>query len=137
MKINLLLKAKMKNLLTVTAVIEGGTGLLLVAAPSFLTMLLLNSSLDGPAPLTVAPLTGLALLTLTVACWLARLDEATRAGHGLVTALVLYNAGAAILLTYAGIALRLAGQCLWPAVLAHGVMGTWCVQHLLKKPMQE
>ena len=61
----------MKNLLTVTAVIEGGTGLLLVAAPSFVTKLLLDSPLSESVSLTVARLAGLAMLTLIVACWLA------------------------------------------------------------------
>jgi hypothetical protein len=127
----------MKNLLSVTAVIEGGTGLLLVAAPSFLTRLLLDSSLDGSVSLTVARLTGLALLTLTVACWLARLDGETRTANGLVTAMVLYNVGAAVLLAYAGIGLRLSGACLWPAVLLHAVMSVWCVMRLLRRPEQE
>jgi hypothetical protein len=124
----------MKNLLTVTAVIEGATALLLVAAPSLVTRLLLDSSLVGSAPLTVAHLTGLALLTLAVACWLARQDGETRAANGLVTAMVLYNVGAAALLAYAGIGLRLSGICLWPAVLLHTMMGAWCVMRLLKEP---
>jgi hypothetical protein len=123
----------MKNLLTVTAAIEGPIGLLLVTAPSIVTKLLLDSSPDAPAALTVARLAGLALLTLTLACWLARLDEATRATRELVTALVLYNFGAAILLAYAGLALRLSGAILWPAVLVHAFMGAWCVRQLLKK----
>ena len=106
----------MKNLLTITAAIEGVTGLLLVTAPSFVSKLLLASPLEGSAALIVARLTGLALLTLTVACWLARLDAQTRNANGLVTAFVLYNVGATALLAYAGIALRLSGICLWPAV---------------------
>jgi hypothetical protein len=127
----------MKNLLTVTAVIEGLTGLLLAAVPSVVTRLLLDSSLDGSVPLTVARLTGLALLTLAVACWLARLDGGTRAADGLVGAMVLYNAGAVGLLVYAGIGLRLSGIGLWPAVVLHAVMGAWCVMRLLKRPAQQ
>ena len=126
----------MKNLLTVTALIEGITGLLLVAAPSFVTRLLLNSPLDGSVALTVARLTGIALLTLTVACWLARLDAETRAANGLITAMVLYNVGAAVLLAYAGIGLRLSGLCLWPAVMLHVIMTAWCLVRLLRKPEQ-
>jgi hypothetical protein len=126
----------MKNLLTVTALIEGGTGVLLVTAPSFVTRLLLDSSLDGSVSLTVARLTGLALLTLTVACWLARLDAETRAANGLVTAMVLYNVGATTLLAYAGTGLGLDGKFLWPAVLVHVVMSTWCIMRLLRSPAQ-
>jgi hypothetical protein len=65
----------MKHLLTATAVIEGATGLLLLAAPSVVTRLLLDSSPDGSVPLIVARLTGLGLLTVTVACFLAQLDR--------------------------------------------------------------
>ena len=126
----------MKNLLTVTAVIEGGTGVLLVAAPSFVSDLLLASPLEGSAALIVARLAGVALLTLTIACWLARLDERTRAADGLVTAMVLYHVGAAVLLVYAGLALQLSGKLLWPAVLLHVLMGAWCVMHVLKRPVQ-
>ncbi len=75
----------------VTAAIEGVTGLLLLAVPSLVARLLLGSSLDGAVPLTVAHLTGLALLTLTVACWLARPDDDTRAANGLVTAMAVFT----------------------------------------------
>lgn len=127
----------MKNLLIVTAVIEGLTGFLLAAVPSVVTKLLLDTSLDGSVPLTVARLTGLALLTLAVACWLARLDGGTRAANGLVAAMVLYNIGATGLLVYASIGLRLSGIGLWPAVLLHAVMGAWCVMRLLKGSAQQ
>jgi hypothetical protein len=127
----------MKNLLTVTAAIEGVTGLLLLAVPSLVARLLLGSSLDGAVPLTVAHLTGLALLTLTVACWLARPDDDTRAANGLVTAMALYNIGTAFLLVYAGVGLRLSGIALWPAVLLHLVMGAWCVMRLLNGRVQK
>ncbi len=126
----------MKNLLTVTAVIEGVTGLLLVVVPSLVAKLLLGSSLDGAVPLTVARLTGLALLTVTVACWLARLDEGTRAANGVVTAMLLYNVGTALLLIYAGVGLRLSGICLWPAVLLHALMAAWCIMQLRTRPAQ-
>ncbi len=125
-----------KRLLTVTAAIEGGTGLLLVAAPSILTRLLTGSSLDGSVAITIARLAGVALLTLTVACCLARRDGEHRAANGLVAAMVLYNAGAAILLAYASLGLRLSGICLWPAVLLHAVLTVWCVVSLNKRVPQ-
>ena len=127
----------MKNLLIVTAAIEGLTGLLLVAAPSLVARLLLDSPLDSPAALTVARLAGVALLALTVACWLGRHDEGTRAVNGLVGAFVLYNIGAAILFAYAGLALHLSGVLLWPAVLLHAVMAVWCIERLSKRRMKE
>jgi len=67
-----------KKLLIVTAMIEIGVGLALLAFPSLLATLLLGSSLDTPAALTVARLAGGALLSLGVACWLARHDGQSR-----------------------------------------------------------
>ena len=121
----------MKNLLTLTAVIEAGTGLVLVAFPSQLATLLLGSSLDAPVALTVARVAGVALLALGVACWLARHDGQSRAAKGLVGAMVLHNAAIAALLVYAGIGLGLSSIGLWPAVLLHAVMTVWCVRCLL------
>jgi hypothetical protein len=128
--------AGLKGLLTVTAAIEGGTGLLLVAVPSILTRLLFGSSLEGSVAVTVARLAGVALVTLTVACWLARRDGETRAVKGLVAAMVLYNAGATILLAHAGLGSGLSGICLWPAVLLHAVLTGWCVVSVNKRATQ-
>ena len=60
----------MRNLLVVTAALEGTTGLALVALPSQLAALLLGSSLDAPAAMTLARIAGVALLALAVTCWL-------------------------------------------------------------------
>lgn len=126
----------MKNLLTVEAVIEVGTGLMLMAGPSLLTTLLLGSSLDTPVALSVARMFGVALLALGVACWLARHDGQSHAARGLVGAMVLHSAAIATVLVYAGIALGLSGICLWPVVLLHATMAVWCVMSLLNKPVQ-
>jgi hypothetical protein len=109
----------MQNLLTVTAVIECAAGLLIVALPSPVATLLLGSSLDAPAALTLARVAGVALLALGVACWLARHDGQSRAARGLAGAMVLYNAGVAIILAYGGVVLGLSGIGLWPTVLLH------------------
>ena len=122
---------QMKNLLTLTAFIEAGTGLVLVAFPSQLATLLLGSLLDAPVALTVARVAGVALLALGVACWLARHDGQSRAAKGLVGAMVLHNSAIAALLVYAGIGLGLSSIGLWPAVLLHAVMTVWCVMRLL------
>lgn len=124
----------MKKLLTTTALIESGTGLGLLAAPSIVSRLLLGATLDAPAALTVARVAGLALLTLSVACWLVRYDARTCAARGVVSAMGLYNLGAVIILSAAGLQLHPAGIALWPAVILHIVMTAWCLLSLLKKP---
>jgi len=122
-----------KNLLTLTAVIEIGAGLALVAFPSLLATLLLGSPLDTPAALIVARLAGVALFALGVACWLVRPDGQSRAARGLVSAMVLYNLGAVVILASAGIGSGLGGVALWPAVVLHVVMAVWCIACLRSK----
>ena len=120
----------MHYLLVATAVLEGTTGLALVALPSQLATLLLGSSLDAPAALTLARVAGVALVALAVTCWLARHDGRSRAARGLVGAMVLYHTGVAIELAYANIGLAVSGIGLWPTVLFHAAMTAWCVATL-------
>ena len=117
----------MKSLLIVTAALETATGLVLLALPSLVVLFLLGESLDAPAALVVARVTGAAMLSLGVACWLARSDEKSRAAVGLVTAMLLYNAAAVSVLLYASIGLALSGIGLWPAVLLHAALAVWCI----------
>src|SRR5882672_11518402 len=63
-----------KSLFIVTAVLEAGTGLALAIAPAIPVSLLLGASIDEPAALVIARVTGVALLALTLACWSARDD---------------------------------------------------------------
>jgi hypothetical protein len=121
----------MKRLLAITAVLEFGTGLVLVAFPSVLTMLLLGSQLGTPVGLAIARVGGIALLTIGTACWLARLDGQSGAARGLVGALVIYNAGAVAVFLYAYLALGLSGLGLWPAVGVHAAMTAWCTTILI------
>jgi Ca2+/Na+ antiporter len=115
------------TLLTVTAVIELGAGLALLWFPSVTVALLVGARLETPEALTVARVAGVALLTLGVACWLARGDTRSRAARGLVAAMVLYNSGVALILAMAGFCSHLVGVALWPAVVLHIAMAVWCI----------
>jgi hypothetical protein len=117
----------MKSLLIVTALIEAATGLALLLSPSLPVSLLLGSSLDAPAALTVGRVAGAALLALGVACWLARDDVESHAAQGLVAAMLLYNIAAVLLLASAGIGSGLRGVELWPAVVLHAALAIWCI----------
>ena len=127
------IKTDMKNLLTVTAGIEAATGLALLGSSSLVVSLLFGGSLDTPAALVVAHVTGAALLSLGVACWLARNDEKSRAAGGVVTAMLMYNVAAVAVLAYAGIGLGLSGIGLWPAVVLHAALAAWCIACLRNK----
>jgi hypothetical protein len=120
----------MHNLLAVTAAVEVATGVALIARPSGVVTLLLGSSLDAPASLTLARVAGIALIALGVACWLARGDGQSRAARGIVGAMVFYNTGVAIVLAWAGIGLALSGMALWPAAAFHAAMTAWCISTL-------
>jgi len=116
----------MKSLLIVTAALETATGLALLGLPSLVVAMLLGGSLDIPAALVVARVTGAALLSLGVACWLARNDQQSRAATGLIAAVLLYNVAAVSVLVYASIYLGLTGIGLWPAILLHAALAVWC-----------
>ena len=67
----------------------------------------------------LAHLAGIALLALGIAC-LPSMGESHR---NAVLGLFAYNAGAAILFTWVGVATKLGGLLLWPAAVLHGVIG--------------
>ncbi len=121
----------MNGLYAATAVIEVGAGLALLCLPSAAANLLLGTPLEAPAALTVARVSGAALLTLGVACWHARKDTESPAATGLVTAMVFYNLGVTLILAIAGTQSRPVGIALWPAVVLHTTMTVWCVMSLL------
>ena len=124
----------MKRLLIVTAVIELGAGVALLSLPSATVTLLLGSGLDTPAAVALGRVAGAALFALGVASWLAHYDAQSCAARGLVSAMVLYNLGAVVILGVAGVRSQPVGIALWPAVVLHAAMTIWCVTRLLRKP---
>ena len=120
----------MRKLLATTAVLEAGTGLGIVAAPSAVASLMLGSPLDTSAAVAVARIAGVALLALGVACWLARHDDLGPSARGLVGAMVLYNVGVIAVLVHEAVGRAIGGIALWPTVVAHAAMGVWCMTRL-------
>jgi hypothetical protein len=120
------------TLQTVTAVIEAGAGLLLLALPSVTASLLLGSPLDSLVAVSVARIGGAAIIALAIACWLARRDMHGAASQGLVVAMLVYNIAVASVLVFAGLGHDLHGILLWPAVAFHIAMAAWCVVTLLR-----
>src|SRR4029450_4066547 len=112
-------------LFTLTALAETGVGLLLLLSPPLVSGLLLGASLDAPAALIVGRIAGAALVSLGVACWLARDDGLSLALRGLIAAMLLYNCAAAAILAHAGAVVGLVGVLIWPAVALHAALAVW------------
>jgi hypothetical protein len=122
----------MKTLQTVTAIIEAGAGLALLAVPSITASLLLGMPLGSPAAVSLARVGGAAIVTLAIVCWLAR-DAHSLASRGLIVAMLFYNFAVAAVLAFAGLIDGLHGVLLWPAVVFHAAMGVWCIASLQGK----
>lgn len=116
----------MKTLLTTTAVMEAGAGLMLVLLPSTAAMLLFEPSLATSVGLNLIRVAGCAMLSLGVASGLARNDDQSRAAKGLVVGLLLYNLGIALIGVQAGLQLSISSQGIWASTGLHTGMAFWC-----------
>jgi hypothetical protein len=126
---------KTKRLFVVTAVAEAGIGVALILSPQFPVSMLLGTPLDAAGAQSVARVAGAALLSLGLACWLARDVEHSPVAAGLIAAMLTYNTAAVAVLAHAAIILRLFGIGLWPAVLLHAALAAWCFACLRVAPV--
>lgn len=124
------LTLKTRLLFIVTALLEVGIGVALLVSPALTASILIGAPFDTAADSVVGRVGGAGLLSLGVACWMARNDEHSRAATGLILSMLVYNVAAAAILVYAGVNLRLSGIGLWPAVLLHVVMAVWCLARI-------
>ena len=123
----------MKSILTITALIEGVTGLALAAMPSFVVSILLGTSLTDISAILIARLAGVALITIAIACWLSRSNTQSAV---IVKAMLAYNVFSIVLLVYAVLVEQVSGPGLWPAVLLHFGLLVWCLSSLRQSRMQ-
>ena len=112
----------MKKILVIAAVSEAATGVALLVIPSFVGQLLFGAELTGIA-MTVARVTGIALIALGVACW---------PGTPLVGMLT-YSAAVTLYLAYVGFTGGLIGILLWPAVVLHMILTALLFWELTKR----
>ena len=112
------------HLFVVTALMEVGAGVALLVVPSLVLDLVLgvSGSQTGSA---IARLAGVALVSLGVACWRARHDRGSAASHGLVSGLLIYNAGVVVIVLSGSFGALT--PPLWAAVVLHGAMTVWCL----------
>ena len=123
----------MKKLLTLTALLESGTGLGMLIVPSVVTTIILGSPVDTKVALVLSRITGIALLVIGIICWVYRNEEQNKSTKGLIGAIGVYNFGVLAVFVYVGLDSGLSGIGLWPLSIAHAVMGFWCVTILSEK----
>jgi hypothetical protein len=114
----------LRTLLAFAAVVEIGTGLVLMIDPAIVVTLLLGTEVSGAATL-LARCFGIALLALGLACWPSR-QRAERASPAF-RAMLTYNVLIVLYLAYLGTVGHLGGLLLWPAVGLHGVVAVLLV----------
>jgi ABC-type transport system involved in multi-copper enzyme maturation permease subunit len=117
----------LKNLLTVSAIIEFSVGLAFLSFPSFTVSLLLGSTPITPVVSVLARVLGLALLALGITCWLSRRYWQNHFTRVIAGGMLVFNTGSTLILAYAALGLAISGIGLWPAVLLHLAMAIWCI----------
>ena len=109
----------LSKIFTFAAVVEIGTGLVLMIDPAIVIKLLLG--IEGSNVGTIlGRFFGVALLSLGVACWPGRPEPTS--GLQSFWAMLAYNALVALYLAYLGTVGHLGGSLLWPAVVLHAIL---------------
>jgi Ca2+/Na+ antiporter len=108
-----------RKILAFAAVVEVGTGLVLMIDPATVVTLLLGAEVSGAGTL-LGRCFGIALLALGLACWPSR--RRAESGSPAFRAMLIYNVLIALYLAYLGTVGHLGGVLLWPGVALHAVV---------------
>jgi len=107
--------------ITIAAAVEPiASGLFVLVSPSLFSSLVWGAELSEVG-MVLGRLSGIVLLALGISCWPAR--KAPIISAPAVHAMLTYNLLAACYLAYVGVASRLVGVLLWPAVTLHAILG--------------
>jgi hypothetical protein len=120
-----------KNLIWAMTVLELLAGLGLLLVPGFALGALLGTADPAAETLGISRLAGVALIALGV---MAHSGREGGPSWWLLAGLLVYNAGAAVVLAYVGAGLGLAGPLLWPAVILHAGLTIWTLISLRTSP---
>lgn len=118
------------RLLSVGGVLETATGLALLADPAGGASVLFGSSMEGAA-VAIGRIGGAGLLSLGIACWLARKTPMASASVGVGWAYLVYNAVACVTLVWASVALGGGSLPALGGAALHGVLGAAMLAALL------
>jgi hypothetical protein len=114
-----------------SGVMEVGAGVALLAAPDLAIGFVFGAA-GTAAGVALARLAGGALVSLGVACWLARRDGTSAAARALVSGMLTYNAAVAALVLTGN--LGSVGALLASVAVLHGAMALWCLRLLRAAP---
>jgi len=109
----------LRKILACAAVVEVGTGLVLMIDPAIVVTLLLGAEVSGAGTL-LGRCFGIALLSLGLACWPSR--QRAESGSPALRAMLIYNVLIALYLAHLGTVGHLGGLLLWPGVALHAVV---------------
>src|SRR4051812_38285292 len=118
-----------KLLLVVMALLEVGTGAALLFAPSLVVESLLAEPLSSSQSVVLGQITGAALISIGLACWLVS-DSGQSEQKQLLRSMLLYNAAVPAILIYATTRLNLQGPGLVPGVILHMLLALSCLNAL-------
>ena len=110
------------RLLALGGVLETLTGLGLLLDPAGGTLLFFGSSVEG-AGMAIGRIGGGGLLSLGIACWLARRTPTSPASVGVAWAYLVYNAVTCVTLAWAGVSLVGGSLPALGGAVLHGVVG--------------
>ena len=110
------------RLLTLGGVLETVAGLGLLVDPAGAASALFGSSMEGPG-VAIGRIGGGGLLSLGIACWLARKTPSAPASVGVARAYLAYNVVTCVTLAWAGVALEGGSLPALGASVLHGVLG--------------
>ncbi len=109
-----------RKILAFAAVVEIGTGLVLMVDPAVAVALLLGTNLSGVGG-ALGRVAGVAVLSLGLACWRGRHSEASAAAlRGMLT----YNSLVPLYLAHLAALRHVGGPLIWPAVALHAVVAS-------------
>ena len=118
----------MKTFLSLTAILEGATGIALILTPQFIVQLLLSTPLDGNGGIIATRVAGIAITSLALGCWFSRNEKSS----GILVSLLFYNFAIIAIFLDAFFVYSISGIFLWLVISAHIVFGVWGIIKMRK-----
>lgn len=103
----------------------------MILAPALLIRILLGAEINDPVVFTISRVGGSAILSLGLACWLARKDQQTAGLKALISGMLLYNIAVFITLALSALTYKTT-VALIAAMIVHFALAIVCLTSLQK-----